>query len=125
MASIKIYLILIFSFFSLTSYAHFKPLKKHIQLTISAGPAWQTDKEEKQQKHMGDHVRFIKKLYKDGKLRVIASENGHKKSFGILTLSNIEKAKTLLSQNKAFQNGTLKYELTPITILFESQDHKH
>lgn len=115
---------LLFFAFPFSGFAHYGPLKEHIFLSIKKGPAWESDKAEKKQKYMSDHVWFVRKLKSEGILRFLATENGHANSFGILTISKIEDAKKALLKDKAFAQGILQYELKPVTIYFEP-GHTH
>ena len=97
MRNISFFLV-IFLFFSSISQAHFKALKKRIYVSIQKGEAWDSLKLEKQQKFIGDHVRFVKDLRIKNRARVIASEDGHAQSMMILRISDLKEAKNILSK---------------------------
>jgi hypothetical protein len=108
------------------SYGHFKVLPQKIKIIFSKGENWNNELSYNKQLKVGDHINFLKKLYKSGFIYLGYVEK--KTSFNTLILQNLSKSDFTkkISKNPIISNKILSYKVEDIVITMkQSKTHGH
>jgi hypothetical protein len=108
------------------SYGHYKVSPPKIKITFIKGENWKNGVSHNKQLKMGDHINFLKQLYKSGFIYLGYVEN--KTSFNTIILKNLSKSDFTkkISKNPIISNKILSYKVEDIVITMkQSKTHGH
>lgn len=108
------------------SYGHYKDIPSTLKLTFVKGENWKKKNSYNKQSKVGDHINFIKKMYKDGYIYLAYANS--ESSLQTLLLQNLSKTKlkSKLESHQMIRSKILNYKIDEIIVTMRSyKDHQH
>ena len=117
---------LTYDFFSSYGIAHYKPNPQLLEVTFDKGRTWNRKLPYKKQKKIGDHVRFLKKLYHEDKILFATHDKGSDFGRYWIKIRDRDEAQKILKDSPAVASGILSYSLKEVMVtMIGKNDHKH
>ncbi len=111
------------------TFAHYKTNPKAVQIEFKNGSNWNDKVSYKKQKHIGEHIQFLKELFrkKNILMNYVFEESGH--SVVLMQGMNLKELTQTLQTNKAVKDKVIDYVLKPVNVTMFGQlrkkEHKH
>ncbi len=112
----KIFLTVLFFLFLSSSHAHLKPHKTYYKVTYTKGKNWNEKLPFKKQNFIGEHVFYLKNLYKQKIIIFGGSIDKTKMSFIVLKAHSKKEVEKFISKDNAIAQAIISYSIESIKI---------
>ena len=106
------------------SSAHLKPQKRSHWVLFKPGPQWNKNISDKKQKHIGEHIAYIQKLYKKDQITIAGFFATNSEMMIVLQNEDLEESRKVIESDPAVANKVLSYEIRPFKLVM-LKEHKH
>lgn len=114
-----------FSLFSVSSQAHMVPTGPEFLVTYRRGAKWDDSKEFKNQKGIGEHIQYMKKLYHGQKIKFAGVGEKQEERFFVFKGLKKQELEKLINQDKAVAQQILNAKIQAFTTIMKEKSHSH